>query len=327
MDFDGESSIIRCSASPSLHITDILTAEAWIYPRSWGEVQSTGYGRILDKSSFALYLHGEGPSYNDHSLMVLLRNTSGPPSLSFTTVGSIELDTWQHVAMTYDGNASELKVYINGIEQEIDQTREPSGPLRDHADDDLILGNGSEQNLTFDGIIDEIRIWYRIRTREEIQEYADTYLEGSEVGLAGYWKLNEGSGIDIFDETDNENHAFGEDIDWYFGVLDPSNPADRERRRVEKPRTACISSATPNPFSRRITVELSAQKAGYGSLSIYDLHGHRIHTLVHGLIPVGHHRIEWNGTDVNSLPVTSGVYFCCLEQGNFRAHIPIVKID
>jgi len=327
VDFNGESGIIRCPSSQSLEITEILTCEAWINPRGWGEVQSTGYGRILDKSSFALYLHGEGPSYNDHSLMVLLRNTSGPPSLSYTPVGSIELDTWQHVAMTYDANTSELQVYINGIEQELEQTREPSGALRDHDESDLILGNGPEQNLTFDGVIDELRIWYRVRTQEEIQEYADTYLTGTEGGLAGYWKLNEGSGCEIFDETANSNNGTGENIDWHFGVLDPTNPAYPEPEQDEKPCRLRISGCSPNPFSRQTSLELHASKAGYVSVGIYDLRGHLVHSLIHGDVPEGCQTIQWNGTDMNGQPVASGVYFCCLEYSNSIDRLPIVKLD
>ncbi len=59
----------------------------------------------------------------------------------------------------------------------------------------------------YNGIIDEIRIWDVARTQQEIQQFMNQELDGSEQGLVGYWKFNEGMGDIANDLTINANHG------------------------------------------------------------------------------------------------------------------------
>lgn len=77
-------------------------------------------------------------------------------------------------------------------------------------------------------------------------------------------------------------------------------------------------SAAPNPFrgSTTIAFELSAGAAnGAVRLTIHDLAGRRVRTLVDGLVDdVGSSR-GWDGTDDSGRPLPAGVYFARLESG------------
>ena len=46
----------------------------------------------------------------------------------------------------------------------------------------------------FDGLIDNVSIWDIALTQQEIQNYLNCPLLGSEIGLVGYWNFEEGSG-------------------------------------------------------------------------------------------------------------------------------------
>jgi len=76
----------------------------------------------------------------------------------------------------------------------------------------------------------------------------------------------------------------------------------------------------PNPFKGKTSIEYHLPTAGFVSLKIYSFLGQEIRTLADGERPEGfHHRLSWDGRDAAGRKVASGVYFCELTAGNFRA--------
>jgi hypothetical protein len=53
------------------------------------------------------------------------------------------------------------------------------------------------------GILDEIRLWSRVRNATEIKNEYRQRLIGKEFGLEGYWRFDEASGTTVYDQTDN----------------------------------------------------------------------------------------------------------------------------
>jgi len=186
--FDGESclqfsnneSYVNAGSGSIPEVTDAFTLEAWIFPQSWGETTSFG-GRILDKDSFGIYLCESHSSLNQHCLGLQLKTEETPLSFSSSSENSIDLNLWQHIAVTYDG-INEVKIYIDGSESEIAQLNSPGGALLDCSDNDLILGRSSNLSWGYDGLIDEVRIWDTVRFQEDIQSDLDNLLNGDEPG-------------------------------------------------------------------------------------------------------------------------------------------------
>ena len=113
-------------------------------------------------------------------------------------------DTWHHIAAVIDDDSSFL--YING-EKEVSM-ESPDGNLPE--DFPMFFGvDGVFAPLTnyFKGNLDEVRIWNRALTRNEIHQNLWNELDvNSENGLVGYWDLNEFSGTGnnkIEDKTSN----------------------------------------------------------------------------------------------------------------------------
>ncbi len=65
----------------------------------------------------------------------------------------------------------------------------------------------------------------------------------------------------------------------------------------------------PNPFNPETTIRFNMSKAGKANVSVYNLKGQLVKTILNGDVPAGNKEIVWNGTDTQNNSVASGVYF------------------
>ncbi len=72
----------------------------------------------------------------------------------------------------------------------------------------------------------------------------------------------------------------------------------------------------PNPFNAETTIQYSLDRRSQVNLSIYDLLGRKINTLVDASESGGIHSAQWNGTDFRGRVVGSGIYFCRMKADN-----------
>ncbi|WP_026098087.1 LamG domain-containing protein [Kamptonema formosum] len=116
----------------------------------------------------------------------------------------VVLNTWTHVAATYDG--TNLKLYVNGnLAGTLATAYVPNTafPLR--------IGAGASEQTPpcyyFFGSIAEVSVWKVARTAEQIKADMSKRLTGKEANLVGYWPLNDarvdGSALKVSDLTGN----------------------------------------------------------------------------------------------------------------------------
>ncbi|MFC1898291.1 FG-GAP-like repeat-containing protein [Candidatus Cloacimonadota bacterium] len=74
----------------------------------------------------------------------------------------------------------------------------------------------------------------------------------------------------------------------------------------------------PNPFNPSTTIEFSIQIDSNIELSVYNIKGQNIKTIVNNEFTKGSHSIIWNGNDDSGNSVSSGIYFYKLKSGNFE---------
>ncbi|MBU1676176.1 alpha amylase C-terminal domain-containing protein, partial [bacterium] len=70
-----------------------------------------------------------------------------------------------------------------------------------------------------------------------------------------------------------------------------------------------LLGAYPNPFNPRVTIAFEMLRSGPVRVSIHDVSGRRVRTLVAGDFGAGVRRIVWDGADDAGGDVASGVYF------------------
>lgn len=87
-----------------------------------------------------------------------------------------------------------------------------------------------------------------------------------------------------------------------------------ETDAVEVPDAAFgFQPSFPNPFNPTTSISFSLSNPGHVTLSVYDLTGRLVKTLVDSPMSAGAKTAEWNGTDRYSEAVASGTYILRLE--------------
>jgi hypothetical protein len=94
-----------------------------------------------------------------------------------TPANSVQLNTWQHVTVTLDGTCSSLttsvQIYINGVLQAL--TGSTGVTLSADGSYPLQIGKNllSDPDGFFKGSLDDVRVYNRILSAEEIQRLYD----------------------------------------------------------------------------------------------------------------------------------------------------------
>jgi hypothetical protein len=73
----------------------------------------------------------------------------------------------------------------------------------------------------------------------------------------------------------------------------------------------------PNPFNPKTSIMFDLPRQSQVTISVYNLLGQRVKTLVEDNLPAGHHTVSWDGTDYLKNPVSSGIYFYRFQAGDY----------
>jgi len=118
----------------------------------------------------------------------------------------ITQNEWIHLAATYNRATLELKCYKNGVVYHTGSGNSNTNTFWTSGDGQFgtSLRSGDRR---WNGMLDEVRVWNKTRTAEQIQENLANELFGTEEGLIAYWKLNEGQGTTALDSGPNGHHG------------------------------------------------------------------------------------------------------------------------
>ncbi len=73
-----------------------------------------------------------------------------------------------------------------------------------------------------------------------------------------------------------------------------------------------LSNNYPNPFNPNTTIDFDLAESGNVTLSVFNMTGHQVATLVDGNLPAGSHSVTFDGSNLSS-----GIYFYMIQAGNF----------
>ena len=185
-----------------------FTFSMWIYPIT----SQTNYAEILRFSNGGHNTITEGWVFSFLAPNMVHFKAPGSNPIALTN-NTILQTAWYHITVTISNGVARL--YYNGVEVAND-TYSNLIPLT-NTSEKLRIGNNPALNLGFDGRLDEVKIYRRALSIDEILK--NMYIESStrDTGLMGYWKFNLPS-IDAvnqiaYDYSFQGNHAvFGTSV-------------------------------------------------------------------------------------------------------------------
>ncbi len=223
LSFDGVNDYVDCGNNESLQITGTeISLSAWV---KWDSADnwSTIAMKASDESwrdGYGLYAHSD----NTVNFYVTQWNVN-VASKSFTADG-----LWHHVVGTYDG--SNVRIYVDAGEGTPDSY---TGSIS-NANHSLEIGRGIYNAYNFDGLIDDVRIYDRALSAEEIWQlyratasfqglgrYSEAYDVSADgcvvVGNPGYWTSSGG-----WQSLSGEAYAVSADGSVIVGYINSTNP-------------------------------------------------------------------------------------------------------
>ncbi len=82
----------------------------------------------------------------------------------------------------------------------------------------------------------------------------------------------------------------------------------------------------PNPFATSTSIGYSVARPSDVRLTVYDVTGRRVSSLVDGSQVPGKYQVFWRGLDESGSPVASGVYMFRLDVGDWSSTRKMLKI-
>jgi hypothetical protein len=97
-----------------------------------------------------------------------------------------------------------------------------------------------------------------------------------------------------------------------------ARPTSVELQPTETPANFALERNYPNPFNVSTTIRFSLPAREMVRLTLYDLAGQQVVTLVRDARQAGTHTVTWDGMDDRGRALASGVYLCRLQADDQR---------
>ena len=195
LSFDGVSSRVTIPGAALPIANKARTVEMWM------KVKPAAPDWSANHTVFEYGGDGAGEAFAaDMDAFPMMELYAHPAATSLFFATGVTQETWFHFAATYDGTT--MRAFIGGVEK---GSKAMTAALVTTMTT-LNVG-GANGRKYFSGSIDELRVWSAARTVDEIKSTMSVRLTGSEPGLVGYWRFDEGMGATARDATAGGHNA------------------------------------------------------------------------------------------------------------------------
>ena len=165
LNFDGVDDVVNSGSGSTLDDLPAMTLAVWIKADTIGE---GGFGRILQKGTggaggwrFLLRGTNQIEFTVDHATTDLQR---------VSATNAFSTGVWHHVVMTWSGSqtATDIKIYVDGVETSYATTTNGSGSRVSESAANFYIGNESGTTRTFDGVLDDVRVYDGVLGASEV---------------------------------------------------------------------------------------------------------------------------------------------------------------
>ncbi|MHC4738742.1 MAG: LamG domain-containing protein [Planctomycetota bacterium] len=204
LDFDGLDDYVNVSNETNFDFerTDSFSILLWA---KLSEI--TFFSPIISKESHSGNYRGYEMRIIGDKLRIILRNSFQPSNqIRVDSTISLFAERWYYLGFTYDGSseAAGVKMYINGFPETVSiASNDLTGSILNNVP--ITIGSRTGGGDFFNGVIDDVRIYDRALSGEEIWVIMHTRPESGDPNLVGYWDFDEGEGQAVYDISGTGN--------------------------------------------------------------------------------------------------------------------------
>ena len=216
LSFDGTNDNLSFGRPVELTLTGTVSIEFWVRPNS------------LTSGSLVRFGGDEASTLEEDNALYYIAMSSSPGHLAFghefgnsgaannyvTGSSLLQAGNWHHIALVRDGLIRTYRLYVDGVALPfILFSSNASGGANATL---TIGGTGRTGSLDwFDGVIDEVRIWNRSLSQQQIMQNMSTSIDPVQAqGLVGYWPLQSRTGTTAFDRSGGANDGQVQGATW-----------------------------------------------------------------------------------------------------------------
>lgn len=165
--FNGRSYALAYYQPVADAFKDSISIALWVKKTAAG----TGYQALAGREIGASYFEYFMPCFSDDRFCLIMATDGNHPDAAILVGEPVELNCWYHLAVTFDG--WEARMYIDGdlkimMRKKMDFAFVDQNPL-------IIGSNSNDQgksylNDPFTGLIDELMMFTRVLTEQEIKQ-------------------------------------------------------------------------------------------------------------------------------------------------------------
>jgi glucose/arabinose dehydrogenase/PKD repeat protein len=296
LSFDGVNDMVTVGHSSLLNLTTGMTISAWVFPTAHG---NGVWRNVIIKE------RPNGEVYNlysnvDTNVPTVYVDPAPTTWLDARGTSQLPLNTWTHLAGTYDGTT--LRLFVNGTQV---GSRAVSGALLTSTGA-LRIGGNSVWGEFFQGRIDEVRVYNRALGAAELQTDINTPLPSTGTSVLRFVGAAEGP----------VNLAIGPGGDLFYTDFDGGTIRRIVFNGANNPPVAAIQ-ATPTSGAAPLTVQFNASGSsdpdGDALTYSWDLNGDNVFgdsTLVNPAFTytaAGSYQVKLRVTDSRNASTTTGV--------------------
>jgi hypothetical protein len=227
-------------------------------------------------------------------------------TIVIATTMTVSVGVWTHLAVTFDGTT--VRFYKNG-EMQFSQV---AAAVLGSSTNEMRIGRGGSDPGS--GNLEEVRLWSIARTPGAIDSNkCRKYFPLNTPGLKAIWHFDSTytDSVSGYNGTPTSGLVGFDTLTFPHPTMN-CNLVGIQQTGNEIPSSYFLSQNYPNPFNPMTTIEFSLPKGEFVEITIFDVTGREVATIVQDPFQAGTYKVTFDATSLSS-----GVYFYKLTAGNF----------